>query len=99
MGEADIAEVFAPSEAEDDADITDFLMVNALITAGADRTCAELCTNTVWAIQSRTSFVEVYGRGHIMAQANGPRRSLNITGLNALVLRPHKANCEPWGFS
>ena len=94
MDEDDIAEIFAPSEAEDDADTADFLMVNALIAAGVDRTCAELHTNTVRAIQDRTSFIEVYGRGHIMARANGPRRSLNITGLNALDLRTYRANGE-----
>ena len=96
MDEDDVAEIFAPSEAEDDADIADFLMVNALIAAGVDRTCAELYTNTGCAIPNCTSFVEVYGRGHIMAQANGPRRSLSITGLNALDLRTYKANGEPW---
>ena len=80
MDEDDVAEIFAPSEAEDDADIADFLMVNALIGAGVDRTCAELHTNTICAVQDRTSLIEVYGRGHIMAQANGPKRSLKITG-------------------
>ena len=99
MDEDDIAEIFAPSEAEDDADIADFLMLNALVAAGVDQTCAELYTNTVCALPNKTSFVEVYGRGHIMAQANGPRRSLNITGLNALDLRTYKANGEPWDFS
>ena len=39
-----IAEVFAPSESEDDADITYFPMVSALIAAGVDWTCAELYT-------------------------------------------------------
>ena len=39
-----IAETFAPSEDEDDADIADLLVVNALIAAGVDRTCAELYT-------------------------------------------------------
>ena len=87
MNEDDVAEIFAPSEAEDDAYIADFLMVDALIAAGVDRTCAELYTNTVCAIKSRTSFVEVYGRGHTMAPANGPRLSWNITGSNGLDLR------------
>ena len=99
MDEDDIAEVFAPSESEDDADIADYRMVDALIAAGVAWTCAELHTNTVCAIKNRTSFVEVYGRGHITAQADGPRRSLNITGLNALDLRTYKANGEPWDFS
>ena len=36
----DIAEVFAPSEAEDDADIADVRVVNAPIAAGVDPTCA-----------------------------------------------------------
>ena len=42
MGEDDIGEILDPSEAEDDADIADLLMANALIAAGVDRTCAEL---------------------------------------------------------
>ena len=53
IDEGDVAEVFAPSESEDGADIADFLIVNAMIAAGADRTCAELYTNTVCAIQDR----------------------------------------------
>ena len=54
MDEDNIAEIFAPSEAEDDADIADFLMVNALIAAGVDRTCADLYTNTRCAIPNKT---------------------------------------------
>ena len=34
-----------------------------------------------------------------MAHANGPRRSLNITGLNALDLRTCSANGEPGEFT
>ena len=98
MDEDGIAEISAPSEEENDADIADFLIVNAVIAAGVDQTCAELYTNTTCAIKNRASFVEVYGRGHIMAQASRPRRSLNITGLNALDLRTYKANGEPGDF-
>ena len=40
MDEEDIAEIFAPSEAEVNASIADFRMLNALIAAGVDRVCA-----------------------------------------------------------
>ena len=55
-------------------------MVNALIAAGTDKHTAQIFTNTACSIKSGASFIEVYSRGHIMAEANGPRRSLNIDG-------------------
>ena len=47
----------------------------------------------------KPSFVEVYGRGSIVDMAQGPRRDLNISGLNALDIRTRKPNGQKWDFN
>ena len=67
--EADIADMFT-DDIDVLADIEEDLMVNALIAAGTDRHSAQVFTNTVCFLKSGRTFLEVYGRGHIMAEAN-----------------------------
>ena len=48
---------------------------------------------------SSPSFVEVYGRGHIVDAAHGLRRNLHIQGLHALDIRTLKPDGQPWDFN
>ena len=48
---------------------------------------------------SRPSFVEVYGRGGLIHEAQGRRRDLNIEGLQALDIRTSKPDGTPWDFT
>ena len=43
--------------------------------------------------------MEIYGRGAIVEDANGPRRALNIGGLGALDIRTLKPNGQMWDFN
>ena len=73
-------------------------MVDALIMAGTNKKAAKLFTYAVVNNSFPTSFMEVYGRGSICADANGPRRALNIEGLGALDIRTYKPNGDAWNF-
>ena len=48
-------------------DIEEDLMMSALIAAGTDRHSARIVTNTVCALKTGPTCLEVYGRGHVMA--------------------------------
>ena len=48
---------------------------------------------------SQATFIEMYGRGEIVREANTTRRDLNVKGLNALDLRTSKADGTPWDFN
>ena len=74
-------------------------MVDALIGAGTNRDAAKLFTMAIVNKDVASTFIEVYGRGAIAAEANGPRRALNIEGLAALDLRTFKPNGETWNFN
>ena len=93
-----IANMFI-DDMDDLADIEEDLMVSALIAAGTDRHSAQVFTTTVCALKTGPTFLEVYGRGHIMAEANGPRRALNVHGIEALNLRTLKNNGDPWDYN
>ena len=43
--------------------------------------------------------MELYGVGNLIEASNGCRRNLNLTGLDALDLRTHKADGTPWDFN
>ena len=69
------------------------------MAAGADRHCSRIYAETVTGISKEASFVEVYGHGSIMADANLRRRNLSVRGLAALDLRTLKDDGTPWNFS
>ena len=52
-------------------------MVDALIQVGTDPNAAKVFTAAVIDQKFDASVMEIYGRGAIMQDANGPRRSLN----------------------
>ena len=72
----------------DDEDV-DYLIVKALVDAGVDEKRARAQTK-IFTHNDETSFMEIYGRGGITIEANGPRRSLNAKGLEALDIRTLK---------
>ena len=74
-------------------------MAKTIIAAGTDRHAAQIFTNTICSLKDSPSFIENYGRGHIMAEANGPRRSLNISRLDATDLRTFKKDGTIWDLS
>ena len=95
---SEIAHIFLDDN-DDMGHMEEDLMMSSLIAAGTDRHSARIFTNTVRALKTRPTCLEVYGRGHIMADADGPRRALNVHGIDALDLRTFKKNGEPWGFN
>ena len=74
-------------------------MLDYLIGAGSDPHAAKLYAFAIMGKYAPTTLVEVFGRGGISDQANGPRRALNIQGLAALDLRTLKPNGDPWDFN
>ena len=82
----------------DDDDSPD-AMIDALVGAGTCPKAAQLFTYAVMRKDLPSSFMEIYGRGSIMKEANGPRRALNIEGLAALDIRTFKPDGSPWDFN
>ena len=74
-------------------------IVDSLEAACADRHCSRIYAATAVGSNKEASFVEVYGRGSIMADANLRRRNLNARGLAALDLRGLKEDGTLWNFS
>ena len=74
------------------ADVSATDMVDALIMAGTDSKAAKLFTHAVVNATFPSSFMEVYGRGEIVKDADGPRRALNIEGLGAVDIGIFKPN-------
>ena len=76
-------------------------MVDAFTLAGADTSKAKIHVKNILNFMKKskpTTFVEVFGGGSISHEANGPRRNLNLVGLNALDLRTVKPDGSPWDF-
>ena len=73
------------------------VMLHAFLSAGTDLEAAKLYVNKIY--NGKATFVEMYGQGSIVAEANKNRRSLNITGLNAFDLRTLKPDGQPWNFN
>ena len=59
-------------------------IVDSFVAAGADRHCSRIYAATVTGSSKEASFVEVYGRGSIMADAKLRKQNLNVSGLVAL---------------
>ena len=93
-------DMFFPDEAEGMEDeVTGAAMVDALIQVGTDPDAARSFTAAIVDNSFDASFMEVYGRGAIMHDANGPRRALNIKGLGALDIRTFKPNGDACDFN
>ena len=84
--EEDIADLFMPEEADEDA------MVTALLLAGVEDAEAKMyAARMVGSVKAET-FYEVYGRGAIVQEAMKSRRDLNLKGLHAMELRTKNAD-------
>ena len=75
------------------------MTMNVLKSAGVSEGDAEKYCNAIMGSADAGTFVEVYGRGSIMSDANGPRRSLGIKGLNAFDMRTLKPDGGNWDFN
>ena len=73
--------------------------LDALILAGVDPVVAKKFVLALNHDKPGVTFMELYGRGAIVDDANGPRRALNIEGLDALDIRTLKPNGQPWDFN
>ena len=74
-------------------------MEAALIAAGTHRDAAKLFVNKIVGNAGATTFMEMYGQGTIVSEANRTRRSLNCEGLRAFDLRTNKPDGCPWNFN
>ena len=81
---------------EDDGDE----MVSSLIMAGATADQAQAYAAVVRGQPSDKvpTFMEFYGRGSILREANRARRCLNIKGIHALDLRTFRPDGKHWDF-
>ena len=89
--------------ADDNHDTEMVAMMDILQTLGVDvedanRFCAK-AVRTAAQHANEPSFVEAYGTGRIVEQANGVLRNLNVKGLAAFDLRTRKEDGSPWDFS
>ena len=84
---------------DDDHDTEMVAMMDILQTLGVDvQEANKFCAKAMHAAAS-PSFVEAYGTGRIVEDANGILRNLNIKGLAAFDLRTKKGDGTPWDFS
>ena len=74
------------------------MIVDALIVAGVRKGDAKSYAKKVMK-HNKSDFIEIYGRGAIVDAANGPHRSLNVRGLDALDLTTLKKSGTHWDFS
>ena len=93
LDEDEIADLFAPTDDEDEDKV-----IQALILCGVDDTVARRKARDIVGPNEAT-FVEMYGRGSIMREANTSRRDLNVTGLAACDLRTSKPDGSAWDFT
>ena len=74
-------------------------MMSALIAAGTSPEAASNFVHRVIGEKNATTFMEMYGQGSLVAEANKQRRSLNVEGLRAFDLRTNKPDGSPWNFN
>ena len=77
-------------------------LMDVLQTLGVEPEEANRFSAKVMRISSqptRPTFVEAYGCGNVVHEANNVLRNLNVDGLCAFDLRTAKSNGEPWNFS
>ena len=76
------------------------MLVDALMLAGVRKDTAQGYAASVMKREKNDpTFIEVYGRGGIVSASNGPHKSLNIKGLDALDLTTLKKSGDHWDFS
>ena len=102
--EMDVADLFSGfdhdhPDAMDDVVTGSKDMQSALVGAGTDALAAAEFVDKFFGVQHATTFMEMYGQGSLVAEANHGRRSLNLKGLRAFGLRTHKPNGQPWIFN
>ena len=85
-----------PFDLDDDSQSA---MVDALVGAWTCPKADKLFTYAVTKNEFPSSFIEIYGRGSIVKDTDGPRRALNIEGFAALDIRTYKPDDSPWDFS
>ena len=73
-------------------------MVDSLMAAGAKSTHAHTHVNKMFSFKHAT-FVELYGRGKIVEEANLNLRSLNVRGIGAFDCRTLRPDQVPWNFN
>ena len=95
-------DMFFPDREDEDADMPEVPdsdeMMSSLLAAGTNHDAAQLFINQIYN-KGPPSFMEMYGQGSIVAEANRSRRFLNIQGLNAFDLRTVKPDGQPWNFN
>ena len=74
-------------------------MMSALILAGANVEQARTYTAAVGGRTDGPTFMEFFGRGATVREANRARRCLNIQGLHALDLRTYRPDGHAWDFN
>ena len=73
-------------------------MIDYLVIIGADRTEARHKVNAMMG-KGPATFMEVYGRGAIVEEANKSRRRLDLKGIGAMDIRTCKADGSNWDFN
>ena len=99
-------EMFGPDEDEANesmdedelADISENAMMESFIAAGADSAHAHDHVHKLFSFKHAT-FMELYGRGKIVEEANTNLRSLNVKGLDAFDCRTFRPDNVPWDFN
>ena len=90
-----------PNESMDEeeiANISEEAMVDSFIVAGAEPHRAAEHVHKLFAFKPAT-FVELYGRGKIVEEANTNLRSLNVRGIDAFDCRTLRPDNVPWDFN
>ena len=71
-------------------------MVDALINAGAHKDVSKLDAATLTGKKNGRTFMELYGRGSVVADANKRRRNFDVRGIAAMNLRTYREDGSPW---
>ena len=66
------------------------LLCNSLVDASVNELDAGKYAMAMMGSADEATFIELYGRGPIINEANGPRRNLGLRGLSAFYLRTMK---------
>ena len=86
-----VADLFVDSDDEDK-------VINALVQNGVQPDVAKKKARDI-VNPNQATFVEMYGRGGTVREANTARRDLNVKGLAAFDIRTSKPDGNPWDFN
>ena len=87
-----------PSEPEAKRARTVALLCHSLVDAGVNELDAGKYAMAMMGSADEATFIEMYGCGSIINEANGPRRNLGLRGLSAFDLRTMKPDGGNWDF-